>query len=384
MAWRQRVRASLVLSLCVLGMLGCTSEEDGVGVTGKVPKPGTSASPANGSVGQDGNDPDGNPTGATPTPSPTPSTGPVLPTGFEVNNAYSTGSVAIIRPQAIGISGTGDVYIASAPLDSRDVNNPFLLTVMSTLGTLKASASIAVLPKTFAFYGTQCFFTDGRTLTTMDAGLNAVSEVEYNTGSASSLSFGMSVSYPGKPLVKAIGLPDQVIRYSADYPGTGSPDPRDFSGGKPACLAFEPYKALWAAGGQKLVKIPELAASEVLETAVTDLGTLTSLAVHSSGEVWLLGTSKLALYDSAGVRKSGPFNYGGDSVLLRTGNKPVVVNYATGQITRLNTDGSLDTSGTTGLAQVTLEGGLNGAALDANGNLWVSSKAYDYVAHTRF
>lgn len=379
MLWRRSHRASLVLSLCALSMLGCTPEEDGVGLTGKIPKPGTSA--ANGTVAPGGDDTPG----ATPTPSPTPSSAPVLPTGFEVNNGYSTGSVAIVRPQAVGISGTGDVYVASAPLDSRDLTKPYLLTVMSTLGTLKASASVSVLPMTFAFYGTQCFLTDGRKLLTLDASLNVVSEVEYYAGTASSMSFAMSVSYPGKPLIKAVGLPQQVIRYPADYPAAGAPDPRAFSGGVPACLAFEPYKALWAAGGQKLVKIPELAADDASETAVTDLGTLTSMAVQPTGDVWLLGTSKLALYDSAGVRKSGPFNYGGDRVLLRTGNKPVVVNYSTGQITRLNTDGSLDTtSGTTGLAQVTLAGGLNGAALDANGNLWVSSKVHDYAAHTRF
>ncbi len=386
MAWRQRYRASLVLSLFALSLLGCAGEEDGLGIVGK---PKASTAPANGSV--TGGDPNnGQNTGASPTPSPSPSPkGPVLPAGFEVNSDFSTGSVPIVRPQAIGISVTGDVWVASAPMDSRDLNKPYLMTVMNGFGNVKATASLAILPKAIAFYkptgaSALTFFTEGRNLVTMDASLSVVAEVEYNTGSPSTLSSALSVTYPGRPgLVKAIATPNQVTIYPMDYPASGTPDERDFPGSV-AALACGYYGNTWAAGSQKLVKLPPTAGGTPIETSVTDLGTLKSVAVHSNEDVWVLGTEKLALYGTDGVRKAGPFNYGGDQVLLRTGNKPVVVNYETGTITRLNTDGTPDTTGQTGMSAVTLPGGLNGAALDTNGNLWVSSKTQDYVAKTRF
>lgn len=393
---RRPLRTLLVLGLMALPMLGC-SEEDPTGVSKKTTA-GASAGPS-GSVGGDDpsnatDDSGGNPTVPSPTPVPT----PTPPPGFESTSA-STGSVVIERPQALGTNSAGDILVAAWPRDPRDPGKPYRLVVMSALGTIKQQVELATIPMAFASRGSgaaaEVYVTDGKTLTVLDASYSVKTSVDYFGGLPTV--FPLAITPPNRALVASVAAGGQIMR----HPASGAGDTLAFPGGGTVrSLGYDMAGNLWAAGQQKLVRFSSLQAEAPVAVDVTDLGTLNSLAVVvsggvESGNVWVLGSEKLAYYSPTYdleteeltlKRVGGPYDFGGHRVFLRTpGNHPVVVDYANGTLTWLKNDGTPDVGGSSGLSQATLDGaGIAGAALDANGNLWVSSKNMDLIRHTRF
>lgn len=402
---RRSQRTLLILSLVALPMVGCAGEDDTTGVGKKTVTGKTGTSSTDGTVTGDDSPGGGSVTGSSPLPaSPTPSPTPTAPPGFE-GTTSSVGAVTIERPQAIGINPAGDVLIASWPRSPQDASKQYRLVVMSMLGTIKQQVDLPVFPMSFGFRGTgaaaETYYTDGRNLFTLDASYSIKTTTEFSQTIPGA--FPLAISTSNQALSKAVAANGQVYR----YPTSGAPTVLPFAGGGTVrALGFDTLSNLWAAGpttsdatgSQRVLRYASNPAENPAAIDVSDLGTLNSLSVvvtsgGESGNVWVLGSEKLAYYgptidpDTGDIRIQrirGPYDFGGDRVFLRSGNKPVVVNYAAGSITWLSDTGVPEVGTTSKVSQATMEGGIAGAALDPNGNLWVSSKVQDLIRHTRY
>ncbi|MNX61303.1 hypothetical protein D3C86_922340 [compost metagenome] len=145
-------------------------------------------------------------------------------------------------------------------------------------------------------------------------------------------------------------------------------------------IAYAPSGDLWGVGGTTLAQFNRIAEDEPVVT-IADLGTLKDLAFDPGAildnSFWVLGASGLAHYNALGERQGDRIALaGGDRLFVKNG-KPIVVKDAAGEIHRFKADGTAE-------PVVKLEGGIAGAAMDAQGNLWVSSLAEGRVLHTRF
>ncbi|HEY9898909.1 MAG TPA: hypothetical protein V6D00_06975 [Pantanalinema sp.] len=359
MDFRRATRGWLLLACTILPLLACASEDDGLvgvgGNTGQTPTPTPTAG---------GDDPLPAATfKPLPTPTPTP-----LPSGFD-NSGTRPGAAAAYRPRAIGIDPTGSIYLASDP----NSGPPYRLTVMDAFTTVKATASLGVLPERFAFVNGAYYFVGGNKLVTMTTG-HAVASTETITD-GDPYYLGLASSRTGK---WALAYGPTVRVTHQDEAGTPV-ETFTFPGGlRPRRIAFDYYAGVWGIADTTLAKFER--GAQPKSFSVAGVGDLMDLAVDrgsTADRFWVLGTTGIAKYNRNGDRLAGPFSASGSRIFLDAMGRPIVVSDADGKITRYKVDGTPETP-------ISLNGGFEGAAMDIQGDLWVSSRTLDKIAHTRF
>ncbi|MBO9542343.1 hypothetical protein J7643_17265 [bacterium] len=346
------LRAMLIATCLALPLLACASEDEDLLAIVSRPTP----TPAD----MEGEIPYEEGPGVVRTPPPTPTP---LPSGFD-NSGTRPGMLPIQNPRAIGIGRSGDLYVASAPST---------LVVLSEFGVVKATASLELLPERFAYLGDTPLYTSGNALVTLDATHVAKQTVRYSGASALAFSV-LKTSNQSEYRAVAAGAKVTIER-------NGVADERDFPEGvAPVSLALDYMGNVWGVGGKTLAKLKAEPSDDPIVLNVADLGNLVGVVIENvtgNTSLWVLGTTGLACYDSAGNRQGGKIVVsGGDRLFVKSGN-PVVVKDSAGEICRFKADGTPEPI-------VKLEGGIAGAAMDAQGNLWVSSLAEGRILHTRF
>lgn len=350
------LRLSLILACLLLPLGACTSEDDGL--VGLSSRPG--ATPSDDAPAAAAEDDGGAIKIPTPPPTPTP-----LPTGFD-NSGTRPGMLSIKDPGAIGIGSGGNLYVASAPNT---------LVVLGEFGTLKATASLPLLPERFAFLGTTLYYPSGNALVTLDASNSVTSTVHHTERSPAFLAVA-TYRQQNQTAYRAVAAGSKVTIERG-----GVTDARDFpEGGAPVAVAFDFMGNLWGVGGTTLAKLKADPSEDPIVASVSDLGTLKGVVLENAvgdDTFWVLGTTGLARYNSAGERQGAKIALTGGDRLFVKGGKPVVVKDEAGEIVRFKADGAAE-------ATIKLEGGIAGAAMDAQGNLWVSSRTENRILHTRF
>jgi hypothetical protein len=348
--------AAVVAACLVVPLVACAGDDDGlVGLASH----GTPA-PTPDMEGQVPFD-DEQTSSVQPTPPPTPIP---LPSGFD-NSGSRPGMLSVMSPGAIGIGRSGDLYVASAP---------HTLLVLSEFGTVKATASLALLPERFAFLGNAIYYGSGNALVTLNAS-NSVTEARNFTVGSPSFVAVTTFGQQGQTQYRAVAAGSKVTIHR-----DATADERDFPNGVvPVSIALDFRGNLWGVGGGTLAKLKQDPSDDPIVVGVSDLGTLKGVAIENAigdDSFWVLGTTGLARYNSAGDRLGTRIAFAGGDRLFVKGARPIVVKDAAGEIVRFKPDGAPEPT-------VKLEGGVAGAAMDAQGNLWVSSLAEGKILHTR-